>query len=188
MNFWFQLGVPTLATTVTLIVGYFVGRRGRSNAIATTVEKDWLHTIAEDLAEFTELQIDIIWKRWRLRDFERTNPKTSSGPYDKEAYSVLEESSWTRTFRSDLLKTKLLLMLDDSDALQEKLIKTIEEYAQPAQDWAKELGKLEKTLPEEKLTERGFYYDVLLRKRRGQILTAGRHVLAAKRAAIRKSI
>jgi hypothetical protein len=184
MNFWLQLGVPTLVTLVTLIVGYFVGRRGRSNAIATTVEKDWLQTIAEDLAEFTELQIDIIWKRWRIKTYGGANAETGSGSYDKEAFRILEEASWKQTFRSDLLKTKLLLMLDDRDDLQKKLIAAIAKYAKHAQDWANEL----QTVPEKELTDRADHYDVLLRDERPLILDAGRRVLAAKRAAIRKSI
>ena len=188
MNIWLQLGVPTLVTLVTLIVGYFVGQRGRSNAIATTVEKDWLHTVAEDLAEFMELQIDIVWKRWRITLIEGTNPETSSDSYQDEAFRVLQQASWDKTFRSDLLKTKLLLVLDDNDVLQKELIAAIDEYAKPAQDWANEIQNQEKNVPEKKLTERGYHYDRLLRAERPRILGAGRSVLAAKRKSIRKSI
>ena len=188
MNIWLQLGVPALVTLVTLIVGYFVGQRGRSNAIATTVEKDWLQTVAEDLAEFIELQIDIVWKRWRIKVIEDTNAETNSGSYENEAFRILQEASWKQTFRSDLLKTKLLLMLDDLDLLQKKLIAAIEEYAKHAQEIAKELQSLERNVPEKELTELGHHYDRLLREKRPPILDAGRRVLAAKRVAIRKSI
>lgn len=172
---------------LTLIAGYLAGQRGRSNAIATTVEKDWLHTVAEDLAEFTELQIDIVWKKWRIKVIEDTKPETSSQSYDNEAFRIVQEASWNQTFRSDLLKTKLLLMLDDRDPLQDTLIAAIIEYAKHASAMTNELS-LEKNFPETKLLEIGNRYDRLLREDKPLILNAGRRVLAAKRAAIHKSI
>ena len=183
---WIQLA-SLLLPLMALIAGYFAGQRGRSNAIATTVEKDWLHTVAEDLAEFTELQIDIVWKKWRIKVIEDTRPETSSQSYDNEAFRIVQEASWNQTFRSDLLKTKLLLMLDDRDALQEKLIAAIIEYAKHASAMTYELS-LEKNFPEAKLLEIGNRYDRLLRDEKPGILNAGRRVLAAKRAAIHKSI
>lgn len=188
MNIWFQLGVPTLVTLVTLIVGYFVGRRGRSNAIATTVEKDWLHTVAEDLAEFTELQIDIVWKRWRLKVKERTDPETSSHSYENEAFRSLQEASWKQTFRSDFLKSKLLLMLDDHDVLQKELIQVIDEYAKYP-DLHDAMQKSEENVDDPGRLRKGVSdFDQLLREKKPQILNAGRRVLAAKREAIRRSI
>ncbi|MGZ5437244.1 MAG: hypothetical protein ACXWID_18310 [Pyrinomonadaceae bacterium] len=185
---WILLGVAILSPVLTLLAGFFAGHRGRSNAIATTVEKDWLHTVAEDLAEFIELQIDIVWKRWRIKVIQGTTPETSSQSYQDEAFRILQEASWSRTFRSDLLKTKLILMLDDQDGLQEELIKTIDEYAKHAPNLVEDLKNLEKNVPEKKLEDLCYRYDGLLREKRPLILAAGRHVLAAKRAAIRKSI
>lgn len=184
---WIQLG-SLLLPLMALIAGYFAGQRGRSNAIATTVEKDWLHTVAEDLAEFTELQIDIVWKKWRIKVIEDTKPETSSQSYENEAFRIVQEASWKQTFRSDLLKTKLLLMLDDRDPLQQKLIAAIDEYAKYAVTMSNELQNLEKNVPETKLREIGNRYDRLLREEKPLILYAGRRVLAAKRAAIHKSI
>ena len=188
MKDWVQLGETILFPLAALIAGYFAGQRGRSNAIATTVEKDWLHTVAEDLAEFIELQIDIVWKRWRIKVIEGTNPETNSQSYENEAFRILQEASWKQTFRSDFLKSKLLLMLDDHDVLQAKLIAAIDEYAKPAPDIAKRLQNLEKNVPEKELLKLGYDFDVLLREKKPLILDAGRRVLAAKRKAIRRSI
>ena len=184
---WIQIG-SLLLPLMALIAGYFAGQRGRSNAIATTVEKDWLHTVAEDLAEFTELQIDIVWKKWRIKVIEDTKPETSSQSYENEAFRIVQEAAWQQTFRSDLLKTKLLLMLDDRDQLQEKLIAAIDEYAKHAPAMNNELQSLAKSVSEAKLLEIGNRYDRLLREEKPAILNAGRRVLAAKRAAIHKSI
>lgn len=183
---WLQLGA-ILFPLLALIAGYFAGKRGRSNAIATTVEKDWLDTVAEDLAEFTELQIDIVWKRWRIKILESTDPETSSHSYEKEGFRTLQEASWKQTFRSDFLKSKLLLLLDDSDVLQKKLIEAIDEYATYAPKMNNFLQNLEKDVPDEslKLAED---FDLLLREKKPLILDAGRRVLAAKREAIRRSI
>jgi hypothetical protein len=184
---WILLGAAILFPLLTLVAGYLAGQRGRSNAIATTVERDWLHTVAEDLAEFIELQIDIVWKRWRIKVIEGTNPETSSQSYENEAFRLLQEASWKQTFRSDFLKSKLLLMLDDHDVLQEKLIAAIDEYAKPAPDMAKRLQNL-KNVPEKALVKLGYDFDLLLREKKPLILDAGRRVLTAKREAIRRSI
>ena len=185
---WILLGAAILFPLLTLIAGYLAGQRGRSNAIATTVERDWLHTVAEDLAEFIELQIDIVWKRWRIKVIEGTNPETSSQSYQNEAFRILQEASWKQTFRSDFLKSKLLLLLDDHDVLQEKLIAAIDEYAKHAPAMAKCLENLEKNVPETALVKLGCDFDLLLREKKPLILDAGRRVLTAKRDAIRKSI
>jgi hypothetical protein len=188
MKDWFQFGVTALFPLAALIVGYFAGQRGRSNAIATTVEKDWLHTVAEDLAEFIELQIDIVWNRWRIKVIDGTNPATSSHSYGNEPFRILQEASWKQTFRSDFLKSKLLLMLDDHDVLQKKLIAAIDEFAKPAPNLAKRLENMEKNVPENELLKLAYDFDLLLREERPLILDAGRRVLAAKRKAIRRSI
>lgn len=182
------LGAAVLFPLLTLIAGYLAGHRGRSNAIATTVERDWLQTVAEDLAEFIEVQIDIVWKRWRNKVIERTNPETSSQSYESEAFRVLQESSWTKTFRSDFLKSKLQLMLDDHDVLQKNLIAAIDEYAKPAPDMAKRLENLEKNVSEDALFKLACDFELLLREKKPLILDAGRRVLAAKRESIRRSI
>ncbi len=183
---WFQLGATIVLPLIGVIAGYFAGQRGRSIAIATTVEKDWLHCVAEDLAEFIELQIDMIWKGWRIKVMEGTNPETSSHSYEKEAFRLVQDASWKQTFRSDFLKSKLLLMLDDRDVQQEKLIAAIEEYAKHAPDVAKRIKTLTNN-PDElfKVTND---FDQLLREKKPMILNAGRRVLAAKRQAIRKSV
>jgi len=185
---WILLGAAILVPMLTLIAGYFAGRQGRSNAIATTVEKDWLHTIAEVLAEFIELQIDIVWNRWRIKVIEGTNPETRSHSYEKESFRIIQEASWKQTFRSDFLKSKLLLMLDDQNVLQKKLIAAIVEYAKPVPDMNKRLQNLKKNVPEEELLKLAQDFDLLLREKRTLILDAGRRVLAAKREAIRRSI
>jgi hypothetical protein len=187
MKDWILPVTAILVPVLTLIAGYFAGQRGRSNAIATTVEKDWLNTIAEDLAEFIEVQIDIVWKRWRIKLIEDTTPETSSHSYEKEGFRAVQEAAWRQTFRSDLLKSKLLLMLDDRDPLQQKLIAEIDAYAKHVPDLAACVEKLKHHAPPELLAVvDGF--DRLLRERKPQILDAGRRVLAAKREAIRKSI
>jgi len=173
---------------LTLIAGYLAGQRGRSNAIATTVERDWLQAVAEDLAEFIEIQIDIVWKRWRIKVIERTNPETSSQFYENEGFRIVQEASWKQTFRSDFLKSKLLLMLDDHDVRQEQLIAAIVEYAKPAPDLAKRLENLEKNVSENSLLKLACDFDLLLREKKPLILDAGRRVLAAKREAIRRSV
>jgi len=177
-----------LVSLLTLIAGYLAGQRGRSNAIATTVDRDWLQAVAEDLAEFIELQIDIVWKRWRIKDHERTTQETSSQSYENEAFRTLQESAWKQTFRSDLLKSKLLLMLDDLDDLQKKLIGAIDDYSKPVPEMATRLYNMEKNVPEKELGDLGNHFDLLLREKRPLILDAGRRVLAAKRDAIRKSV
>lgn len=183
---WLQLGT-ILFPLLALTTGYLAGKRGRSNAIATTVEKDWLDTVAEDLAEFTELQIDIVWKRWRIKILESTDPETSSQSYEKEGFRTLQEAAWKQTFRSDCLRSKLLLLLDDRDVLQNQLIEAIDEYAKYAPEMTTLLQRLGNDVPE-KWGELADEFDVLLRKKRPLILAAGRRVLAAKREAIRKSI
>jgi hypothetical protein len=185
---WILLIAGILFPLLTLIAGYLAGQRGRSNAIATTVERDWLQAIAEDLAEFIELQIDIVWKRWRIKDNERITPETSSQSYENEAFRILQEASWKQTFRSDFLKSKLLLMLDDLDDLQKKLIEAIEDYSKPVSEMATRLDNMEKNVPEKELLNLGYHYDLLLREKRPLILDAGRRVLAAKREAIRRSV
>lgn len=98
---------------------------------------------------------------------------------------MLQEASWKQTFRSDFLKSKLLLMLDDRDVLQEKLIRAIEEYAKHAdtQNLQENRGD------EKKLFKVAADIGYLLReKNKSLILNAGRRVLAAKREAIRRSI
>jgi hypothetical protein len=177
-----------LVPLLTLIAGYLAGQRGRSNAIATTVERDWLQAVAEDLAEFIEIQIDIVWKRWRIKVIERTNPETSSQSYENEAFRILQEASWKQTFRSDFLKSKLLLMLDDRDVLQERLIVAIVEYSKAAPDMSKRLENLEKNVPENSLLKLACDFELLLREKKPLILDAGRRVLAAKREAIRSSV
>ena len=185
---WILLIGGSLVPLLTLIAGYLAGQRGRSNAIATTVERDWLQAVAEDLAEFIELQIDIVWKRWRIKDHERTTPETSSALYGDEAFRILQESAWKQTFRSDLLKSKLLLMLDDLDDLQKKLIEAIDDYSKPVPEMGTRLYNMEKNVPEKELADLGNHYDLLLREKRPLILDAGRRVLAAKREAIRRSV
>lgn len=184
---WLQVGALVMPF-IAVIAAYLAGQRGRSNAIATTVDKDWINTVAEDLAEFIELQIDIVWKRWRVRVIDCTTPETSSKSYDSEGFRITQQASWDKTFRSDLLKSKLLLMLDDLDALQKKLIEAIDDYAEPVAELAKRLQTLEKNVSEKELVGICNHYDLLLRDKRPPILEAGRLVLAAKRKAIRKSI
>ena len=192
---WFLIGVPFLLSSVTLIAGYYAGQRGRSIAIATTVDKEWLQTIAEDLAEFVELQIDIVWKRWRLIVMEGTDPETSSTSYEKEAFRFLQEASWRQTFRSDLLRSKLLLMLDHRDTLQENLIAAIDEYAKHVIRMETCLEIVEKEVPKQlgsvrdvELCKIRDEFDQRLRQNKPQILKAGRVVLADKREAIRQSV
>jgi hypothetical protein len=149
MNKDWILPVATIFfSLITLIAGYFAGQRGRSNALATTVEKEWLNTVAADLAEFIELQIDIIWKRWRIKLLDDTNPETNSHSYEQEGFRDLQAAAWQQTFRSDLLKSKLLLMLDDRDFLQQQLIVEIEKYSKHAPEIADRVTKLEKNVPE----------------------------------------
>jgi len=183
--------ILSITAILTLITGYFAGQRGRLNALATTVEKEWLKTVAEDLAEFVELQIDIIWKRWRINVIDDAN-QTNSQSYEKEAFRSLQAAAWQQTFRSDTLKSKLLLMLDDRDRLQGELIAEIENYAKHVPDLAHRIENLEKNVPkklrEQKLLEVVEETDVLLRERRPLILDAGRLVLADKRKKIRRSI
>ena len=181
---WFQLGATILLPLMALVAGYFAGQRGRSIAIATTVEKDWLNCVAEDLAEFIELQIDIVWKRWRIKVKASTDPETSSLSYEKESFRSLQDASWQQTFRSDLLKSKLLLMLDDRDVLQEQLIAAIDEYSKHAPEMTNRVKDLDKDASEQVAND----FDRLLREKKPFILNAGRRVLAAKRTAIRKSI
>jgi hypothetical protein len=184
---WILLITAILFPLLTLKAGYSAGQRGRSNAIATTLEKDWLNTVAADLAEFIELQIDIVWKRWRIKVMEDTDPETSSHSYEKEAFRILQDAAWQQTFRSDLLKSKLLLMLDDRDVLQQKLIAEVDSYAKYVPDVAIRVQSLPKNAPKEllKVVED---FDSLLREKKPLILDAGRRVLAAKREAIRGSI
>lgn len=185
---WFELGANVLVALIAVLAGFYAGQRGRSIAIATTVEKDWLHTVAEDLAEFTELQLDIVWKRWRLQVMEGTDPETSPDSYEKEAFRSLQDASWKQTFRSDFLRSKLLLMLDDRDVLQEKLIAAIDEYGKYADEHYYMQKSEENAGDQEKLRKVVSDFDRLLREKKPLILSAGRRVLAAKREAIRRSI
>ena len=173
---------------MTLAFGFFAGRRGRSNAIATTVDKDWLDTVAEDLAEFTELQCDIIWKRWRLKVLEDTAPETSSQSYANEAFRTLQDASWKQTFRSDLLRTKLLLLLDNQNDVHRTLIAAIDEYGKLADQHEAEQKSAGRACDPEKLRQLVADFDGRLRANKPRLLDAGRSVLADKRQEIRRSI
>ncbi len=185
---WLTLGTSVLLSLMGLAAGFLAGRRGRSNAIATTVERDWLDTVAEDLAEFTELQCDIIWKRWRLKVIEDTEPETSSQSYENEAFRALQDASWKQTFRSDLLRTKLLLLLDDQIDVQKTLIAAIDEYATHADQHEAAQKASGRVCDPEKLRKLVADFDGLLRKHKPDLLKAGRRVLADKREAIRRSV
>ena len=182
---WIQIATAVILPVLAVIVGYFTGRRSRSITVATTVEKEWLNTVAEDLAEFIEVQYDIVWKRWRLKDLELTGGKEQSSPYDKESFRELQDACWKQTFRSDFLKTKLSLILDDTVPLQARLIQSVEEYSQHADLQDKAYEQADKN----KLTQIAVEIGDLLRvQHKPAIVAAGRRVLEAKRKEIRKSI
>ena len=185
---WLQLGTSVLLSVIGLAAAYFAGRRGRSNAIATTVDKDWLDTVAEDLAEFTELQCDIIWKRWRLKVTEETQPETSSQSYQNEAFRALQDASWKQTFRSDLLRSKLLLLLDNQIDVQRTLIAAIGEYAKHADQHEAAQHEPGRVYGKKELRKLVADFDGLLRKHKPDLLDAGRRVLADKREEIRRSV
>jgi hypothetical protein len=181
---WLQPAATVVFSLMTLAFGFFAGRQGRSNAIATTVDKDWLDTVADDLAEFTELQCDIIWKRWRLKVLEDTAPETSSQSYENEAFRALQDALWKQTFRSDLLKTKLVLLLDNQKDAHRNLIAAIDEYGKHAD----EHDAAQTSCDREKLTDLRADFDGRLRVNKPDLLDAGRRVLADKRQEIRRSI
>ena len=184
-SFWIQIGTAILLPFFALLAGFLTGRRSRSIAVATTVEKDWLDTVAADLAEFIEVQYDIIWKRWRLRDLELTEPNARTRLYDKESFRDLQDAVWKQTFRSDLLKTKLCLMLDDDDPLQAELIRLLEQYALYADRQDREYQKADQAMIEKIANDLG---QLLRVEHKPAIIAAGRRVLEAKREAIRKSV
>ena len=182
---WIQIGTAIVLPFLALLFGFLTGQRSRSITVATTVEKDWLNTVAENLAEFIELQYDVVWKRWRLKDLELTDPEVRSQPYEKESFRYLQDELWKQTFRSDFLKTKLSLMLDDGDRFQGQLITAIEEYARHADRQDREN---ESANPGTVLRIASEIGDLLRVQNKSAIVTAGRRVLEAKRKAIRSSV
>jgi len=180
-----QFATALVLPLATLGAGFWAGRRGRSITVATTLDKEWLNAVADDLAEFTELQYDIIWKRWRLKLYELTAPESSSPTYDRDAFRLLQEASWKQTFRSDFLKSRLMLLLDDRDPLHLQLMNAIETYAAHADSQLAEdnLGT------EERLSEVATSLGRRLRSReKVPLLALGRQVLRATRATIRRSV
>ena len=173
-----------LLPLLTLAFGFVAGRRSRSVTIATTLEKDWLNNIAESLAEFIELQYDVIWKRWRFRLLQLSLPLENRDLYSNDGLRYLQDACWEKTFRSDYLKTRLMLLLDQSDVNQSELIRAIERYAAHAdlQNDSDDHGDKEKLYGiAAEIGER------LRAREKGAIVAAGRRVLEAKRTAIRKT-
>lgn len=105
---WIQVGTAVVLPFLALLFGFLTGQRSRSIAVATTVEKDWLNTVAEDLAEFIEVQYDVVWKRWRLKDLELTDPNARARPYDKESFRDLQDACWKQTFDRTFSKPNFL--------------------------------------------------------------------------------
>ena len=171
---WIQIGASVVLPFLALLFGFLAGQRSRSITVATTVEKDWLNSVAEDLAEFTELQYDIVWKRWRLKLVELTDLELRSRPYENESFRYLQEALWKQTFRSDFLKTKLFLMLDDGDRLQAQLITAIEEYAGHADKQNQENESADKDSLFKIAAEVG---DLLRVQKKSAFVAAGRRVL-----------
>lgn len=164
---------------------YVAGRRSRSISVATTVEKAWLDTVALDLAEFIELQCDSVWHRWRLRHYELSRLDQMSSPTYDEHARRLEDAAWQRSFRAALLQTKLLLLLDDQDQLQRRLMTLIDEYAAIAEEQtcADNNGDLEKIYAV--ATQ---LHIRLEEQHKSGLLEAGRRVLKQKRKDIRSSV
>ena len=175
---------PILLGLLSAVTGFLVGQRTRSVTIATTLERDWLNGIAVDLAEFIEVQYDVVWKRWRLQHLEISEPKDQPIRLRTKSLRYLQDACWEKTFRSDFLKTKLLLLLDEKDKTQGRLIEQIGKYA----SYADKQNEARDIRDPKVLYETAERIGIELRENvKASIVTAGRQVLDAKRRSIRKS-